>query len=168
MLPLVALFFTACSTDSSDIDADNSTAVLMNVEQPSQDADKSYFASCFDSATGFVEVDRSNGFTNPIVDFSVHVTGGFGSAKKMYTVTLQFQPLADCEDFYSDSGSVISYTMTTQVQNPQSNPPVMAINPSQLPQGCYKWRFVVESGVIGSTLVPYCQSVTPWYEAPLF
>lgn len=169
MLPVIALFFTACSADNDEMDTNTAdSAVLMNNVQVAQDSDKPYYPDCFDSVSGTVAVDLSNGFTNPIVDFTAHAVGGYGSAKKSYTVTIQFQTLTDCEDINSDSGNIISYSLASQVRNPQLNPPTIAIVPSQLPEDCYKWRFVLESGIIGSSILPYCQTASPWYEAPIF
>lgn len=166
LLPLFAFLLTACSVDNEEMYT-SQESIVMNVSD-TVESERPLYPSCFTNTTGNVIIDVSNGFGNPIVVFSANVNGQFGTAKKAFTVRLEVQELSDCEDFYSDSGDVINYTLPVLVRNPAVTPPTISLNPNQLPYGCYKWRIVLESGIIGSEFNAFCQSASPWYEAPLF
>jgi hypothetical protein len=120
--------------------------------------------SCFTSVTGQVHVDVSNGIGNPIVVFTSAVTGTV-NVKTKFRVRVEVQPLGDCDDINSDTGTLLVFSLGT-IQNVVSSPPSISVLPVNMPL-CYKWRFVFESPE-GTSMSSYCYSESTWYESPLF
>jgi hypothetical protein len=119
--------------------------------------------SCFTGLTGSVHVDVSNGLGNPIVVFTPTITDNVPLTAK-FKVRVEVQPLSDCDDMNSNTGSLLSFGPTGTVQNVIMSPPAISVLPVNMPI-CYKWRFVFE-GV--SSLKTTCFTASPWYESPLF
>lgn len=169
LLFFLAVMLAACSADDGMLTTADTNAVIDNTVETTDDSeDKPAYPICFYETDANVIIDVSNGLGNPRVVFSAIINGQWGSLKKGFTAKLEVTTLGDCEDFYSDSESVITIPFEGVYQNPQVNVPTLSLHPNQLPYGCYKWRIVLESGVINATFQPYCQSASPWYEAPLF
>ncbi len=158
---------TACSSDDSAVMVNSANKpVITDAEMDNEE--KPGYTMCFYEIGANVIIDVSNGFGNPRVVFSAIVNGQWGSLKKEFSARLEVRTLNDCEDFYSDYEDIIIIPFERMYQNPEVNVPRVSLHPNQLPNECYKWRIVLESGVINSTLQPYCQSASTWYEAPLF
>lgn len=119
--------------------------------------------SCFTGLTGHVHVDVSNGLGDPIVVFTPIITDNVSLTAK-FKVRVEVQPLSDCDDMNSNTGSLLSFGPTGTVQNIVMSPPAVSVLPANMPL-CYKWRFVFE-GV--SSLKTTCYTASPWYESPLF
>lgn len=168
LLPLLVLFFTACSVDDS--------AELLNqeiVEEVFFDSLKEEFNGsgpkeapqndCFNGLAAHVSMDVSGGLNNPAVNFvaDVPLTVSPGLA---YVVKVEVQQLADCEDFNVVTGDPVflggrSYTNVAMAF------PSVTVQPNQLPV-CYKWRMVFERS--GRLIQTPCKALSPWYDAPLF
>lgn len=155
LLPLLALVFTACTTDNFDAAEEN--AVVFD------EAAKG-IAPCVLSIVGSNTVDVSGGLGNPTVNFTLTVTQGNFTARKYYNYTVYLQPISDCEDPASVAGEPLVYT--SLVSNVVNVAPTIGLKPSQLPSGCYVWR--AELSNPGSAYQVPCTNGTPWYEAPLF
>jgi hypothetical protein len=166
LLPFLMLFFISCSTEETGFN--DAEAVVMNTGADTDNEEvKPLYAQCVFDVVGNVAIDASNGIDNPIIVFS----GNFGQAitnLKMYSVKLEIQKIADCEDFYSDFDPVITFKYEAPIRVPQTVQPEFHFNRTQLPFECYKWRIVIEGGNPDFTLLPYCFSASQWYESPLF
>lgn len=121
--------------------------------------------TCFTNLTAQTYVDVSGGFGNPVVVFTPTVTGTVSETAK-FRVKIEVQPLSDCDNIDSDTGTLLNFGLTSLVQNVVVAPPVISVQPENLPF-CYKWRFVFE-GISDIKRNPICYSASDWYESPLF
>lgn len=167
LLFFLAVILTACSADDEVLSTTGTNGVT-DTTLETVDEEKPAYTICFYETDANVIIDVSNGFGNPRVVFSALINGQWGSLKKGFTAKLEVRTLGDCEDFYSDYQETVTIPFQGVYQNPEVNVPTLSLHPNQLPVECYKWRIVLESGVVNSTFQPYCQSASPWYEAPLF
>lgn len=164
LLPLFLLLLAACSTDDSAFETNEATAgVTVNYNKPSDIDARQAITSCFSTFTAYPSVDVSGGINNPILRFNAVVPANI-PAYSMYKMKVEVQPIADCEDLNSNQGDIITYTSSSYYMNISTTRPYVAVVPSQLPSGCYKWRMVIESINARST----CMSATSWYDSPLF
>jgi len=163
MLLVLTMGLGACSTDNEDefLQEGYSAAEIVNTES----VPASVLPSCFTSLTARVRVDVSNGIGNPVVVF-IPVIAGTISEASAFKVRVEVQPLADCDDFESNSGTPFRFGPTGTVQNVVASPPSISVMPANMPL-CYKWRFIFE-GVSGKQSNPACYSTSIWYESPLF
>jgi len=157
----VGLF--ACSTDNEEDMVQYGDDILQKTNAESLATLTT--PSCFTSLTGSVHVDVSNGIGNPVVVFTPTVTGTV-SATATFKVRVEIQPLSDCDDMNSITGTLLSFGPLGTVQNVVASPPDVSILPSSLPL-CYKWRFVFE-GITSPRRPAVCYSESVWYESPLF
>jgi hypothetical protein len=165
LLPLLALLFASCSTDN-DEQVFNENAVTFSTVEPNANRNTMVTTpvNCVAALSGNVMIDVSGGFTNPKVVFIADVAQGTTRAAiNSYTLSLEIQPLSDCENLSSGSGTVSRFSLYN-VSIPNTADPSISLLPSQLPSNCYRWRWVLQGG----TLTAPCTTVTPWYEEPLF
>lgn len=159
---LMAAGLGACSSDN-DVDfAENDTVQKQNTEYESSVLS---VPSCFSALTGKVRVDVSNGIGNPVIVFTPVVPFGVSPTAK-FKVRLEVQPLADCDDMNSNTGTLLTFGPAGTVQNVLLFPPSVSVMPASVPL-CYKWRFVFE-GIESVKRDPICYSASIWYESPLF
>lgn len=155
----------ACSTDNDD-DLNRYQKDFIEKSNTAQEASAfgTSYPSCFTSLTGRVYVDVSNGFGNPTVVF-VPIISGSVSFTARFWVRVEVQGLSDCDNFSSNSGTVLTFGPTEPVQNVVSSPPSVWVSPGSMPL-CYKWRFVFEG--ISSNGSKICTAYSKWSESPLF
>ncbi|MBY8962516.1 hypothetical protein KJK34_07100 [Flavobacterium sp. D11R37] len=162
-LALTAIFlFASCSTDDNNAEGPRTKSLL--IAQP-----------CFNSISGTFAMDFADGLGNPTLKFGATVQGlpvstGSGTSNNIYTMYLQLQPLADCEDMYSDSGAMISFSSAAFTG---TSVPTINLKPVNIPFMCYKWRVVISRvdaiiRVGGRNNSDTCTSVSEWYDAPLY
>lgn len=173
LLPLLILFFASCSVDdSADIlNQENTTdaiAVTVNDSIASRvGADIQAVAAvsdCFKGLAGHINLDVSAGLNNPVINFISDAPAGAINPNWSFLVKVEIQQLSDCEDFNSNTGSIITISNNTVYTNVVATHPAVAVLPSQLPV-CYKWRITLERT---GRLSPTCKSYSKWYDAPLF
>lgn len=171
-LILCSVMFMSCSTDDEGIvnsdyrannyvDTDFST---FNEKSKGGSTPVIHISNCFEDVEGSVSLDVSNGINNPIVLFSTNVVSPPDPDGTGYTVQLILQPISDCENMNSSQGLPMIVTMPYSFVN-VSNIPDFRLYPSQLPQGCYKWRITIGTS---KGVSPACTTQSIWYEAPLF
>ena len=160
ILPILftAFLFVACSTDDATVSETTQAAV---------DAQLRAVGTCFDGIYGSIYVDVSQGINNPKVQFSADVDDNSDNVNQTYSAKLEIQLLSDCENLNSGTGTSTFYLVPGLIQNPSVNIPKVKLSPSQLPTGCYRWRFTLQ-GVSNAQRNPSCISTTQWYDAPLF
>lgn len=169
ILPLIALFFAACSVDdSADLLTQEKAADTTYGEKGSLGNTKpgggdQPIISCFGPLTGYTTINVSGGLNNPVINF-VGRTPSTVSASADYNVTVEVQALADCEDFDVTSGLPLLFRGASSFSNVAATPPSISVLPNQLPV-CYKWRIIFERA---NSLGTPCKSVSVWYDAPLF
>ncbi|RZJ75405.1 MAG: hypothetical protein EOO45_05710 [Flavobacterium sp.] len=163
-LSLLALLFTACSTDDSGISQKEQNASEYGASN--DESGNAYRVAgtteCFNTVTGYVYAD---GLNNPNLFFGVTASRTSKGYNSTCRVTLQIQRLSDCDDMASVTGTTISYVLPGTYVNFFAAPVGISIPSSNLPSGCYKWRFVTE-GLSGTSID--CTTVSQWYESPLF
>lgn len=164
LLPFFLLLLAACSADDSAFETNEAAAVVtVSYDKPSDIDARQGITSCFSTFTAYPSVDVSGGINNPVLRFNAVVPANIPFFS-MYKLKVEVQPLADCENMSSNQGNIIVYTSSSYYINISTIRPYVAVVPSQLPSGCYKWRMVIESINARST----CMSVTSWYDSPLF
>jgi hypothetical protein len=162
LLPFLLITLFSCSTDDA-VELNNTVAEAQVLYYSTNRFDLPTQYECFTSLSAYTNIDVSNGFDNPVVQF---IADSEGAPKKIsYSVTLEVQPLSECEDMESNYGPSIQHKYPGTVQNPDQNMPMISLLPSQLPGGCYKWRYIFTESLSSRSA---CASVTQWYEAPLF
>jgi hypothetical protein len=165
ILPLIMVLFWACSVDNeNELEETDGNMRLAAFSTEAATTNNISVTTCFRGITAGVQADVSNGLGNPVLVFTPAVTGSVTAGNK-YTVRVEIQPLSDCDNMSSDTGSLIVYSYGTPVQNISTAPPGIMVQPSQIP-ACYKWRMVVDG--VPDKKQTACTSITQWYEAPLF
>lgn len=164
MLMTVVMGLWSCSADNEEDFAlyGNNVAEKANIEG---EAASMAATTCLTDLTAKVQVDVSNGMGNPVVVFTPVITDNV-SARAKFRVRVEVQPLANCDNMGSDTGSLLTFGPLGAVQNVVSSPPAISVSPANMPL-CYKWRYVFESPS-GVAISSYCYSATVWYESPLF
>ena len=163
LIMMVTLAVVSCS---SDMEEDNvQYSGFSNEKTAVSESAAIATRSCFIDLSAQVSVDLSNGLGNPVVVFTPVISGSV-PATTTYRVRVEVQPLSDCDDMNSNTGSLLSFGPSGTVQNVIAAPPAISVLPGNMPL-CYKWRFVFE-GVNNSQKTPFCYSASIWYESPLF
>ena len=171
LLPLLALFFTACSVDdSSEIldqekiqDADYSnTRFAATAANETKDGKDGPGLVCFNDLAAHISMNVSGGLNNPIINFVADVPLNV-SYNTAYMVKVEVQQLADCEDFNVVTGDPIFFG-GGKYTNVVMASPTITVLPNELP-ACYKWRMTFERT---GRLVTPCKTISQWYDAPLF
>lgn len=159
LLPVLMLLFAACSNDDSimEMQQDQAAEYYGDFEMKTLPP----APSCFTAFSAYTMINVANGFGNPMVEFYLNIS--VPAQRRQFIGYLEVQPLADCEDLSSAAGTPTVYNIPGYIQL-GSGVPALSLSPSQLPATCYKWRFVANAAP-GYTA---CQSVTEWYESPLF
>jgi hypothetical protein len=151
------MLFSSCATDDSTINEEPKPKSL-SVAQP-----------CFNSIDGTFTMDLSDGLGNPTLKFGAtvqtFVSGGLLPNSNIYVMYLQVQPLADCEDMNSDTGSMISFSSPSF--KGVSSIPTINLKPVNIPFMCYKWRVAI-TRIDAKRKGDACTSVSDWYDAPLY
>jgi hypothetical protein len=162
LLTMTMLGMLSCSVDNEENVQYNASATEKAITE--QEAELTTFGmqSCFTSLTADVSVN--GGLSNPTLVFTPAVTASIAFNAKFW-VRVEIQPLSDCDNLNSNSGSILSFGPATTVQNVVSSPPSISVQPGSLPL-CYKWRFVFEGVNSGGTIT--CNSSTKWKAAPIF
>ncbi|RZJ76245.1 MAG: hypothetical protein EOO45_02990 [Flavobacterium sp.] len=162
-LSLLALLFSACSTDDSGISQKEQDASTYGTSADgSGNAYKiANSTECFNTVTGYVYAD---GLNNPNLFFGVNASRTSKGTTSNCRVTLQIQRISDCDDMESVSGNMITYVLPGTYTG-FAAPVGISIPSSNLPSGCYKWRFITE-GLTGTSVE--CTTASQWYESPLF
>lgn len=155
LLPVIAYFFAACSTDSFD-DATQDQGTVFNTEKG--------VAPCFSVTEGYVTVNAAAGLNNPDINFSLGITPGTYTRHKSYQLTLYLQPIADCEDMTTAIGEPLVYSSVAS--NIDTVIPTITLKPANLPSSCYIWKMTISAQA--SFSLQACSNSTPWYDAPLF
>ncbi|WP_154652602.1 hypothetical protein [Flavobacterium rivuli] len=171
-LPLLMLFFASCSVDdSADIvnqqNATEATTFSVNDSIASRlgtTAQAATVSDCFKGLAGHINLDVSAGLNNPVINFVSDAPAGTINPNWSFLVKVEIQQLSDCEDFSSNTGSVITISNSTVYTNVVATHPAVSVLPSQLP-ACYKWRITLERT---GKFAPVCKSYSSWYDAPLF
>jgi hypothetical protein len=163
LLLVLGIGLASCTTENEEDFVQYGTVTSQKNNESQAPMRAPSLPSCFTSLTGSVHVDVSNGLGNPIVVFTPTITGTVPYTAK-FNVRVEVQPLSDCDDMNSNTGSLLTFGPTGTVQNIIFSPPSVSVLPGNMPI-CYKWRFVFE-GV--SSLKTTCYSASVWYESPLF
>jgi hypothetical protein len=173
LLPLIALFFTACSVDDSAdlLNQENATDVTYSAKEAAATAAGGStkpgggdpIIPCFSGLTGYTTINVDGGLNNPVINFVGNAPSTVSSTAS-YNVWVEVQGLADCEDFNVTSGLPIFFYGSAPFTNVYAVRPVIAVQPNQVPV-CYKWRIIFERAY---SLTTPCKSISPWYDAPLF
>lgn len=170
LLPLYAFLCIACSADdSADIVAGDATAnAALMAKSVAAAATKpgggeKPIISCFGGFAAHTRMDVSGGINNPVINFEADVPST-APANASYTVIVEVQQLADCEDFNLVTGLPLYFGAASPFTNVAVDTPSIAVLPNQLPV-CYKWRIIIEQAY---TLTTPCKTFSPWYDAPLF
>lgn len=163
LLLTIAMGLWACSTDNEEDFVQY--GYNANEKTNAQENLAALTVSCFTSLTANVHVDVSGGIGNPVVVFTPVVSGTVSATAK-FRVRVEVQPLSDCDDMNSDTGTLLTFGPAGLVQNVVASPPVVSVLPANMPL-CYKWRFVFE-GISSAQRNPTCSSASIWYESPLF
>jgi hypothetical protein len=164
MVMIMTVGLLACSADNEGDSVQYGNGVLQKTNAEGQ-TEALTTTSCFTSLTGNVHLDVSNGIGNPTVVFTPVITGTVSPTAR-FIVRVEVQPLSNCDDMNSNTGTLLSFGPVDAVKNVGVYPPVISVLPSSLPL-CYKWRFVFESSP-GTIKASYCYSTSSWYESPLF
>jgi|GEM_PF-1401464 len=173
ILPILMLFFASCSVDDSAdiVNQQNSTeATVRSVNDSIEEArlgataQAGSVSDCFKGLTSHINLDVSAGLNNPVINFISDAPAGAINPNWSFLVKLEIQQLSDCEDFSSNTGSVITISNSTVYTNVVATHPAVSVLPAQLP-ACYKWRITLERT---GKFAPVCKSYSSWYDAPLF
>jgi len=173
ILPILMLFFASCSVDDSAdiVNQQNSTeATVLSVNDSIEEArlgataQAGSVSDCFKGLTSHINLDVSAGLNNPVINFISDAPAGTINPNWSFLVKVEIQQLSDCEDFNSNTGSVITISNSTVYTNVVATHPAVSVLPAQLP-ACYKWRITLERT---GKFAPVCKSYSSWYDAPLF
>ncbi|PZR14743.1 MAG: hypothetical protein DI539_18640 [Flavobacterium psychrophilum] len=164
LLVMIAVGVWSCSTDNDEVLMHYESDVSERANEESAQA-LSATTTCFTDLSASVSVDVSNGIGNPTVVFTPAITGPVRISAS-YRVRVEVQPLSDCDDMNSNTGTLLAFGPSGSVQNVLASPPAISVLPANMPS-CYKWRFVFESPA-GTPKSQYCLSASIWYESPLF
>ena len=164
LLPLFALMFASCSTDGDDLLQEDTVAVTTVAENAYREAQT---VTCLSTLGGYTTLDVSGGFGNPLVNFHADVVNGTGYARTSFTLSLEIQLISDCEGLESGYGAITRYSLYN-VSLPSLNDPKITLSPSQLPDSCYRWRYVVEGTKKTTAGTVPCVTESPWYWEPIY
>ena len=167
ILPML-MFFYACSTDSVDFEQDQFENALTTMSVDSEaipNKSATTIKPCYKGLSSHVSVDVSGGFGNPVVVFKAVISSSVPS-NFSFKLKAEIQPLSDCDDMDSNSGTSALFGTNATFSAGSVNPASVSVLPSQLPS-CYKWRLVYEGYTTGFAK-PDCITYTSWQEAPLF
>ncbi|MGV3460470.1 MAG: hypothetical protein ACO1N9_08455 [Flavobacterium sp.] len=168
VLPLLALFIASCSTDdlSSEIQENNLETIdsetARNTPLPGQQP-SGQVRPCFESLTGEVIVNLPGGLGGmPELNF---IANGQGADWQAYDVYLVFENLVDCEELGNGTGETSTFFLGS-LEDLDTVNAMITLKPTDLPQGCYRWRFIYERR--STKRFTGCSSYSPWYDSPLF
>lgn len=166
----LGLLFISCSNDDNTIYEGEEAEVFDVAGEYDYNAriqkalTNGFYSNCGASVTGTFGVDVSGGLNDVILKFSANATYPQTSkTRKNYKLILYIQPLADCEDFKSETG--VAMTVTSPSFTNLSQVPVIEVHEDDINFNCYKWKVVIDIEEMGA---PYCVSSSEWYESPLF
>jgi len=171
LLSLLAIGLASCSTDSDFTITDEQSVVFSTVEAADANTQRAgqTAAACFSSVTGDIDIDLSNGIDNPIIIFNTILpTPPPGTISQYYTIGVEMQLLADCENLTIGTGPIIKYSLPAPLRLPAATIPGIALQPSQLPATCFRWRIVVQGTASATRSSGICLSYSQWYDEPIF
>lgn len=167
LAPFFALFIISCSTEEIATVNEETASNALTASTESDDSYKNSLdgtlAECFGTATGAVYVDLPGGLgSDPLLTFVADTQGA--NLRIAYNVSIDFEALVDCEDLQLGNGSVTNYHLGDFTYLDSKNPSI-TLSLDEIPQTCYRWRFVFKNIYRGETK---CTTYSQWYEAPLF
>lgn len=168
LLPLIASFAVSCSTDDISTDlqesafngADKRAAglILKGEDMPSGQT-----KPCSFDVTAEVLVNLPNGLGGvPDLIFKAYAPNADPQEFQVYLV---IENLVDCEDLNAGTGEFTAHFLGS-LANVNTNNPTKTLKPWDVPQDCYRWRFVIERR--STKIFQGCSSYSPWYDAPLY
>lgn len=159
LLPILALFSVACSSDTEELDNYENNAFRAAAQTT---AGRGKVSPCFSKVTAYPSLELQNDVIGTGT-LSFISQPGSDAGTGGYFVRVEVEQLSDCEDLNSGNGTVKVFTNGTIYYNVAANPPVVSgVSPADT-FSCYRWRMVFQS--TGSSP---CSVFSGWYDAPLF
>lgn len=166
LIPFIALFAVACSTDTEDLDNyANAQKTMASSASPIIGGTYATISqSCFSQLGAHPFYDATNGLNNGTLSFISEPPASAFSGS--YKVRVEIEEVSDCEDLGSGTGNIKTFTTGATYTNVVANAPkVTGVKPADT-FACYRWRMVFEG--VGRNGAVTCTTASQWYDAPLF